>query len=235
MPASQAGRHGFESRLPLQETLSGRTVRIGPRLQGPHCQVCICYGCPTLLVGCSGQEVLLFVGQWLPAFWIRSDESGGRSGAKAGLQGQETRVLLADSRKPSVPRRVSAAIVYAGAALTTANWLEIGLWSAQPYYSNWFDHTLMRTAIVGSALFGLAFLVSFFRLFYAVAVALAAVCLSLPYFGPMLFSLPWSDPVWRVTHSPGGAQVTAILLWFGATLYSLFEVWKWKRSREGHG
>jgi hypothetical protein len=139
-------------------------------------------------------------------------------------------VLLKELRTHAVVRKLIAAVLYASVTIATANWLDIALWPEQPYYNNWIDHSVMRIAVAGSVLFGLATLVSFFRLRYAVALGLVAGCLSSPYFAWMFVTLPFSNPFWRVIHDPGEWQVPAVVLWFLAALYSIIEAWKWKKA-----
>ena len=142
-------------------------------------------------------------------------------------------MLLADSAKYPVIRRVVTAIVYASAALATGNWVVYALWSEQQYYGNWFVHTLLRIAVVGSVVFGSACVVSLFQLRYAVVLGSVAACLSWIYFAPFAAYLPWRDFVWLVRfRDHGDAQVAAVLFLLIATVYSLFEAWKWKRARE---
>jgi len=140
-------------------------------------------------------------------------------------------VLLGGFPTYTLTRRVAAAIMYGSAALATGNWLDYALWPEQPHYGP--VDTLLRIALVGSVIFGLACLVSLFRLQYAVVLGLLAACLSWTYFALVAVYLPWRNLVWLVRiYDHGDAQVGAILFLFIATLYSLFEAWKWKRSRE---
>lgn len=53
-------------------------------------------------------------------------------------------------------QKVGALVIYAGTVLATGNWIEYGLWPEQPYGYE----TLMRVALVGTGMFGLACMVT---------------------------------------------------------------------------
>ena len=138
-------------------------------------------------------------------------------------------MLLTGSRRHMIAHKVIAAIVYASAALATGNWLDYALWPEQPHHGP--VDTLLRIAVVGSVIFGLASLVSLFRLPYAAALGVLAASLSWIYFALVVLYLPWRDLAQLVRiHDHGDAQVIAILALLVATLYSLFESSKWRQS-----
>ena len=146
-------------------------------------------------------------------------------------------MLPAGLPKGTVTRRVISAIVYVAAAIATSNFLEFLLWNQTLGYQP--VDILLRMAVVGSVTFGLAFLVAFFRWGYAVVLGSVAACFSWPYFGLATVFFHWrelarlKDAVYLgdgdETNVFGLAAIFFLLI---STVYSLIEVWKWKRSRE---
>ncbi len=112
--------------------------------------------------------------------------------------------------------KLAATIFYAAAALATTNWLDYG-------FAEGYGHvTLMRVALVGSALLGIGCLFSLFRLRYGVILSSVGVCFSWPYFALLAITLPWHEFVWFVRiHYHGVDQMAAILFLLAATIYSI--------------
>ena len=136
-----------------------------------------------------------------------------------------------------VKRKIIVAILYAGAGLATANWLDIALWPEQPYYRNSFEHAQMRIAVAGSAVFGLACLMSLFRLRHAALLGLVASGLCWVYFSFYAIALAsgaaaLSNFVDCLMRNPSDPQILALLLLCIGTVYSVVETVNWRHSRQ---
>jgi hypothetical protein len=117
-----------------------------------------------------------------------------------------------------VKTKIITAILYAAAALATANWLDYAFASQQPYgYS-----VLLKLALAGSVAFVIACVAAFLRGWYSKVFGLVAVCLSWLYFAPLAYTLPWSNFVWLIRiHYRGADEVLAICVLAAVTVYSL--------------
>ena len=91
-----------------------------------------------------------------------------------------------------------------------------------------FYRTLMETALVGSAAFGVAFcFLAPFKFRYGLMLAYLALCLSWPYFAILLVGLPWSSPLFLIRHRLDETVALAALL--AATIYSAMR-WSYMRK-----
>ena len=129
-----------------------------------------------------------------------------------------------EKRGGYVKQRVIGAIIYALVALATANWIEYGLWSGQPYG----HQGPMRVALAGTAAFAISIFLSLLRSRFELLFGVVGIGLSWPYFGLLAADLPWKDVVWLVRiHVHGLDQVAAILFLIVATIYVLKRGWTW--------
>ena len=78
---------------------------------------------------------------------------------------------------------------------------------------------LVHVATVGAALFGVASVLSLFRLSWGPLFGIAAALLSWPYFGIEIGAVPWSDLGWYVRYRP--EHVAAIGCLTIASVHSL--------------
>jgi hypothetical protein len=107
-----------------------------------------------------------------------------------------------------------AALLYAAAALATANWLDYGLAEGYQYKA------LMEIAVAGSVAFGIAFLVALFKFRFGVIAGSLASCLAWPYFAVLLAFVPWSGLVPFVRYRYHGAdQLVALACLVVVTVY----------------
>ncbi len=133
---------------------------------------------------------------------------------------------LVSDRKHSLPRRLTCTLVFCAAAVATGNWIDIALWPEQPYYGNAIVHALLYVALIASVTFAIAGLVAIWRLRRGVALGVLAVFLAWSYFGPFAFAIPWSDLAWFVSvQYHGGAQLTALVSLWAATIHTIVEFW----------
>jgi hypothetical protein len=114
--------------------------------------------------------------------------------------------------------KLTAAILYAIAALANANWLDYGFAEGYP------RTTLMSIALVGSGFLGIGCLVSLYRLRYGMILGFIGVCLSWPYFAVLAIALPWRQLVWVITIRYHGIdEMAAIVFLLVATIYSIVQ------------
>ena len=92
----------------------------------------------------------------------------------------------------------------------------------------------MRIALVGSALLGIACLMSLFNLRYGVLLGSVALCLSWFYFGPLAMYIPWNRLIWFITIQYHGAeQAAALFFLLAATIFTLTQRRYWSKPNSG--
>jgi hypothetical protein len=119
-------------------------------------------------------------------------------------------------------KRILSAVVYAITTLAVAGFFD-GLYGSAPVTHHL---GLIHTAIAGTILYASACLLSLFTLRFGVICGFLASILSWPFFGILVYAIPWRSLAPLLVESPTWRdQFAAILMLIIATAFSLEQLW----------
>jgi len=129
----------------------------------------------------------------------------------------------------TIKRRIISGIIYATAALCLGSFLDF-YFGATPsgLHISFWDAVFLICTVLGTLLFGVASVLSFFNLQGTIASALVAALLLLPFLFLQLGGFPWGGLTWFVSYRPETAAAIFSLVVSG--IYSIHQLRLFLRS-----